>query len=204
MRIVLSVCTFISTKRQLAWIEGETNSTLIKVVNLTSGEISVLVENLMEEPLDIDIDTVTGALYWITVNGKLQSFSTSIETIYECDGLMPTSLAIFEVYAYIVIQRSIIRINVLKPQGRKTLILQTIKHAMKNMACMYTEGVWVNHSLITNAHLRTSKIRSYFKCVTSRYISSLKYDLVCNWVLLHRWTSLKSRHDSPHLFVSKV
>lgn len=103
--------------RYLAWIEGERNSTQIKVIELTTGETSVL-ENLQDEPLDIDIDAITGALYWTTVNGKLQSFSnTKIETIYEFDDLIPTSLTIFEVYAYVVIQRNIIRINLLKPEG---------------------------------------------------------------------------------------
>ena len=75
-------------------------------------------ENLEDEPLDIDVDIVTGRLYWITNSGKLQSHTTAqIETISEFGDSIPTSFTIFEVYAYIAFQRShsVIRIDLLKP-----------------------------------------------------------------------------------------
>lgn len=92
------------------------------MVDVSTGEISVLVENLEDEPLDIDIDVVTGKLYWITINGKLQSYATAeIETIYEFKGSFPSAVTIFEVYAYIVFQRnhSIIRVDLMKPEGKQ-------------------------------------------------------------------------------------
>lgn len=95
---------------------------MIKVVNRYTGDISKLVENLEDEPLDIDIDIVTGKLYWITSSGKLQSHTTAqIETISEFgDNIVPSSFTIFEVSAYIAFQRSrnVIRIDLLKPESR--------------------------------------------------------------------------------------
>lgn len=104
--------------RHLAWIESTNNSTLIKVVNLSTGEILLLVDNLSCGILDINIDSATGKLYWITMTGLLQSrMIDKIITIHKFEDFFPTSFTVFEVYAYVVLQQSIHRINILNPDG---------------------------------------------------------------------------------------
>ena len=101
------------------WIEGEASLSSIKVVKISTGEVSMLVENLEDEPLDIDMDIVNGILYWITVNGRLKSYSAlKTETICDFED-SPTLLTVFESFAYVVVQRnqSILRVDLLKPNG---------------------------------------------------------------------------------------
>lgn len=91
---------------------------MIKVVSMSTREILLIVENFEDDPVDIDIDVVTGRLYWITANGRLQSYSkTKIETICEFKDSAPSSLSVFEVYAYVISNHSIVQVDLLKPEG---------------------------------------------------------------------------------------
>ena len=92
------------------------------MVKISTGNTSILLENLEDEPLDIDIDVITGMLYWITASGQLQTYSAmQIQTISEFRGYnIPTSFAVFEVYGYVAFlgHHSVVRIDLLKPQSR--------------------------------------------------------------------------------------